>query len=741
MKAKSNKTNHLSNVSTATTKTNGSPNLKENTQTISAKYINLLKPKKESGSKQKILYSNTLNLEPLASQPAITKTLNRTSQDGEHSSSFTKINGRQIREKSAKTTKQSDAIPFSQTRTNPMNINVLKCNEREGLFGPPPKSSETGFRSPPVTHKNLAVTLLANGFHSGGKLNVPQNSKKDSHPITPSSITQNPTPRLLINNGPTKILASPPKTSESQAMLLNSNALSLSLLLNPTAPYKGSFISFNEKFKINAHCLVHQEKKSKFYAPSLPIDKSFSKSGTVRGFCSKCAITLVKNGIECEEWSADEPFGCNCLKNSNGDPCVKCMPAQPPALDSRVENLSPVEIHRKERINACWNELFKNKDSCLQTIDVLSKKRSEDAVSHENQLKDLNGYFTELYNSLEAKRARAVGQIEKIHKSNQAKLSDYIAICEDTLKEYEVMYSDISDNYRNIIMSIESQAFNNVLKQYRQKIQQFDGLANEVDSLQLSATQVAFGKPIETIKIAFDPKIQISLKNVPAIEHKKIDLDESNKRDSITDERGNLVDSELDLGAIEMPGDNRPGSETFRSGKGNMTKSDVYISFDQNNPGGRIIDIDVSDNADLDNVSERNISGNPTKKFDDMLQKIHQTQNRHENFYNQYITHPLDQMNFQKSRNETEEFDQSIIESEERVFEIDPRPDNEDWEQKQTPDLCEKQSPPDHLAEHLRKLTQGQTSNADNILYDKLHAHETTGSSKYTCQKVLFNEM
>lgn len=741
MKTKSNKTNQLSNVSATTTKTNGSPNLKENTQTISAKYINLLKPKKESGSKQKILYPNTVNLEPLASHSVFTKTLNRTSQDREHNSSFTKANGRQTREKSAKTTKQSEPAQVSQTRTNLMNINVLKCNEREGLFGPLPKSTETGFRSPPVTHKNLAVTLLANGFHSGGKLNMPGNTKKEINPITPHSITQNPTPRLLLNNVPAKMLASPPKSNDPQAMLLNSNALSLSLLLNPTAPYKGSYISFNEKMKINSHCLIHQEKKSKFYAKSLPVDTSILKSGIVRGFCSKCAITLVKNGLECDEWSLEEPVGCSCLKNSNGEPCVKCMPSHPPALDSRAENLSPVEIHRKERITAFWNDLFKNKDACLQTIDVLSKKQKEDEISHENQLKELNGYFTELYNSLETKRARAVSQIEKIHESNQAKLQDYIAIFEDTLKEYEVMYSDISDNYRNIIMSIESQAFNNVLKQYRQKIQQFDSLANEVDTLQLSATQVTFGKPVEAIKTAFDPKIQISLKSIPAIEHKKIDLDESNKRDSITDDNGNFVDSEIDLPAIDIHGDNRHGSETFRSGKGSMTKSDVYISFDQNNTGGRIIDINASENHDLDNVSEHNTSGNQPKKFDEMLKKISKTQYVHENFYSQYVPHSHENTDFRKSRNETEEFDQSIIESEERVFEIDTRPDNEDWEQKQTPDLCEKQSPPDHITEHLKKMTQGHGNKSDNMLYENLHAHETTGSSKYTCQKVLFNEM
>jgi hypothetical protein len=741
MKPKSNKTNQLSNVSATTTKTNGSPNLKENTQAISAKYINLLKPKKESGSKQKILYPNTLNLEPSSSHSVFTKTLNRTSQDGEHNSSFTKVNPKQTREKSAKTTKQSDPVPLSQTRTNLMNINLLKCNERDGLFGPPPKSSDTGFRSPPVAHKNLAVTLLTNGFHSGGKLNIPGNMKKDITPITPLSNTHNPVQKLLLNNGTSKMLASPPKNNDSQSMLLNSNALSLSLLLNPTVPYKGTYIAFNDKVKINSHCLIHQEKKSKFYAKSLPLDTSMSKHGVVRGFCSKCAITLVKNGIECDEWSPEEPFSCNCLKNSNGEPCVKCMPSNPPALDSRAENLTPVEIQRKDRIAVFWNDLFKNKEACVQTIDALSKKRKENEFGYENQLKELNGYFTELYNALEAKRARAVGQIEKIHDSNLTKLNDYISIFEDTLKEYEVMYSDISDNYRNIIMSIESQAFNNVLKQYRQKIQQFDNLVNEVDSLQLSSTQVTFGRPVEAIKTAFDPRIQISLKSNPAIQHKKIDLDESNKQNSITDDNGNFMDSEIDLPAIEMPSNNRPGSETFRSSKGNMTKSDVYISFDPNNSGGRLINVHDSYQQDFDDTFEYNRHGDQTKEFGDILKKIDKTQNQCETFYNKLIDRSCKVVSFPISNRESEKFDHSVIESEERVFEIESRPDNEDWEQKQTPDLCEKQSPPDHIAEHLKKISQAHGSKSDNILPENLHGSEATGYSKYTCQKVLFNEM
>lgn len=75
-----------------------------------------------------------------------------------------------------------------------------------------------------------------------------------------------------------------------------------------------------------------------------------------------------------------------------------------------------------------------------------------------------------------------------------------------------------------------------------------------------------------------------------------------------------------------------------------------------------------------------------------------------------------------------------MVESEEKIFELDSKTDIGDWEYKQTPDLGEKTSTPDYLQDHFRNLK------AEKVQVDEIDLKEDCENGfQFTCQKVLFN--
>ena len=115
-----------------------------------------------------------------------------------------------------------------------------------------------------------------------------------------------------------------------------------------------------------------------------------------------------------------------------------------------------------------------------------------------------------------------------------------------------------------------------------------------------------------------------------------------------------------------------------------------------------------------------------------MLKKIDNAQNAKESDYQRLMQNKVSE-----SRNEFNTSESSIMESEERIFELDSKNDNENWDQKQTPDLGEKVILPDFMQSHFNDLTKGSSNNQSKE--DNWDMSDVNKKYKFNCQKVLFN--
>jgi hypothetical protein len=736
MKTNVNKTAYASNLSSHSIKGNGSPSLKENTQLASSKLLNLLKPKVDTTQKQRVLYSSNLPQEsnPFSNLYHHSSSINYT----EHESSFLNKADKSAREKSGKTKKSADPIQTVSSRNQPTDPYIIKPQKKENAFNGLSKVGESSFRSPPVAQKNIPSNALANNLLSINKATLFNNPRKEVAPI--SNVAQ----RVFLNGSNVQTLASPPKGRETQQQSFNSNAKNFLTMMSPKTAYKGSFIGLKSKGQVNANCLVHQEKKAKFYAKALPDDNgTIALDSSIHGYCSKCAVTLVKHNVECVELDSLDKVEISCQKCSNGDTCFKCKKDTPKHNELNASRLTPEEKNRQERISSFLGEIGRQKNICSQTLETILKRGEEYELANGKGIRDINNYFNEIYEFLESKRKNAINQIEETNKENTERLKNPLALLSQVSDELEIIYSDINDNYHRIITKIvDSGSFNNILQKYQQELRYFTDSMSKVDCVQLNTSQVHFGKANDSLRVNFDPKIQISTANSFIIQSKVIDLDESNRQTSFNDESERFMDSLTDLAYHTDTGlDARGNNETFRSHKNDISKSDVYISFDQSGLGNRIINMKSSASEDIDGDQKQSSLLNASQKFDQMLTKINETQSQYENFYTQYLPSQERASDFRKGRHEVEEFEESIIESEERVFEIDPVNENDDWDQKQTPDLGEKMSPPLYISNHMRILTQKTTETPGNLNAGQDGSDPSNSLSKLACQKVLFKEI
>ena len=161
-----NKTSRSSNLPSQNSKTLGSPSFKENTQTISSRYISLLKSKKHPDLKQNVCQTTLQTLNPNINSISFNKQLNRTINNSRKNLSFTKPESSDPRNKSSWVSKSPEREALFRPRGQLAELHFLQCTEEGTLFNVPMKTSELGFRSPPVAKNNPS----ANHFQSGSPL-------------------------------------------------------------------------------------------------------------------------------------------------------------------------------------------------------------------------------------------------------------------------------------------------------------------------------------------------------------------------------------------------------------------------------------------------------------------------------------------------------------------------------------------------------------------------------------------
>ena len=671
-----NKTARNSNLSNNTSKNNPSPSLKENTYTGPAKYANLLKTKRDSGIKQR-QYSTigTTNQDLIAAQLPNSKHFTKPNEI-EPSGSYTRLAKKPTVEIMSISPTVTNIGKKPNMHASLSNQNIVQSyptrahDFEASLTLQNPKLQENGFRSPPMIQKTVSTTLLNATSNSTGKLGLyalrrepnysPQSNASGAFPGSPSS-------------------------------------------------YKGPFSSLNSS-KINTFCLNHQDKKSKFFLKDeITTVKVGLQTSNIRGFCSKCAVKLVQSGFECLEIEPED----------HSKSAVSQFHEEEP--EQITEALSKEENVRKERIENFVEKLGRQRETCIQTGDVIRDKLTNLSQKRNKQVEEINSHFGEVFRLVEEHRQMITHQIEKNFEKNKTSLEDKLDAFGECQKDFESIHIDIEENFGSIVKKIDLEPFNAILSKYEEKLVEFSKFASQLDSIQLSSSMLRFDFNSEDFRRFIEPTAQISLHSSKLVTKQQIDLCDNSEKDmdSINDEEHKLHDS----GCLRHDESQLLNESTHMRRQDDISKSDVFISFDQSHPQHQLLALRADEK--LDDILEPQ-SSNATQKYKEILHKISKSQNKQEVYYHKLLH--TGQTGFRKSQKEiSQELENSLLASEERYFELENN-DNENWEQKQTPDLGEKIAPPEAILSHLNNLSQANPSLSGDAL------------GKIACQKVLFQE-
>lgn len=619
-----------------------SPYYKENINHISSKYLSLLKGKRNSSKKrleEKKLRQTNLNTVQSKSTRSI---ISKNSPDHQKSFSKSFIKNQKIKKnikgKDRENKKKSKKPKKSQKFYN--NIRLV----------------EKGFRSPPLP-KRLKKNQFQSIYNSTGKITIEKRTKIKKSKIGPASY----------------------KNKESVKIIKEENY-----------DFKGNIILLNNNIGINENCLNHSDKKSTFFLDlvlNIKKDKYFEK--ILQGFCSLCAVHLVKQGFDCKEIMTKE------------------------------------EIVRKKKIENFVEDLENERENCSKTENVLKLKLDDLKKNYEIQTDKINSFYSNLYEQLEKKRNSYIKDLDNIFTNNKKKLNSELKKYKMTNQEFEHIYKDIKEHYEKIIKVIDLGPFNNILDKYRDTLNEYVKFSLKSDNIEVIFSNVDFKKNIEEISKNSDPIAEIKMTKSLLIQKKEIDLTESIK--SIENEK--IIGSRID------------------------EKSDVYVSFDENyqNTNSQFEeerDINKmprnSENAEKYDKILTKISNSQKEQkiyYNNLLNSANLNEKEvkdekknqfHKINSNEEFQNPNSNEEFQKSN-----FNDEFSDSDQQVFEII---DDNNWEMKQTPDLGGEKNG-DYLKNHLDNICKDYMNNEinRNISQNLINSDLEEGINiQLKCKKKLF---
>ena len=673
------KTARSSNLSSNTSKNNPSTSLKENSHAGPAKYANLLKTKRDSGAKRQGQTTNTATPSQDFGSPQLptSKQFGKPAADADPANCYARL---------AKKPAPETVMTISPVVTNIgkrpnmhaslSNQNIMQSyptrahDFEASLTLQNPRLQENGFRSPPMIQKTVSTTLLNATPNSTGKLGLYALRREPNY--------------------------SPQSTASG------------ALPGSPTS-YKGPFTALNAS-KINTFCLNHLDKKSKFFLKDeITTVKVGLQSSNVRGFCSKCAVKLVQSGFECLEIEPEDHTKSIVSQFHEDEP------------EQAVEALTKEENVRKERIENFVEKLNRQRENCTQTGDVIRDKIATLSEKHNKQMEEVNAHFSEIFRLVEGQREKFVNQVDKNFQKNKTSLEQKLEAFEECQRDFGSIHVDIEENFTSIVKKIDLEPFNAILSKYEEKLVEFSKFAGQLDSIQLSSSTLRFDLNTEDFRRFIEPSAQISLHSSKLVAKQQIDLCDNSDKDieSVNEDDHILQNSDC----IRHDESQLLNESAHMRRQDDISKSDVFISFDQSHPQHQLLALRADEK--LDDIFEPQ-SSNATQKYKKILHKISKSQNKQEVYYHKLLHNG--QPEFQKSQKEvSQEQESSLLASEERYFELENN-DNENWEQKQTPDLGEKICPPEAILSHLNGLSQANPILSGDAL------------GKIACQKVLFQE-
>lgn len=607
-----------------------SPYYKENINHISSKYLSLLKGKRNSSKKrleEKKLRPTNLNTQSKSTRSIISK--NSPDHQKSFSKSFVK------NQKSKKNIKGKDRENKKKSK-KPKKTKKFYSNMR---------LVEKGFRSPPLP-KRLKNHKFQSIYNSTGKITIEKKTKTKKSKI--NQITY--------------------KAKESIKIPKNKNY-----------NYKGKIILLNDNIGINELCLNHDNKMSTFFLDlELNIKNNYFKK-VLQGFCSLCAVHLVKQGFDCKQIMTKE------------------------------------ELERKKKIENFVGDLENERENCSKTENVLKIKMDDLKKNYEIQTDKINSFYSNLYEKLEKKRNSYIKNLDDIFSDNKNKLNSELKKYEMTNQEFDHIYKDIKEHYEKIIKVIDLGPFNNILDKYRDTLNEYVRFSSKSDDIEVVFSNVDFKKNIEEISRNSDPMAEIKMTKSLLIQKKEIDLTESIK--SIENEkiRGSRIDE----------------------------KSDVYVSFDENYQNSNSQFEEERESRKIQRTSENTekydmILTKISNSQKEQKMYYNKLLNLSENLNEKEVSEEKEQNNLELNKKKLqEEYDS---ESDRQVFEI--MDDENDWEMKQTPDLGGEKTG-DYLKNHLDNISKNYMNSEinKNISQNLINSDLEEGQGinlQLKCKKKLF---
>lgn len=628
----------------------GSPSNKENNSFMESKYLSLLKSKRDSTKKSFKNDQKQKRLSKLLSNKS-KKDLNRSSTNNWRDSLI-----------NAKMNKPSTNKLGFFTSTNKQKTSLFKKSDIDNLIYNS-KVIKKSFRSPPANSKNTMQAKLINSYNSQGKIRYQSNEHKNDRRLRLRESRQD------NENCPEFSLYSPGNEYKRTAV--------------QKEQADDSFLQISENMMVKKKCVNHPKKKSKFYSKESEFIDDSSDIPIFFGFCSKCAVSLVKEGYNCEEIM---------LNN---------------------------EMIRQSKIRKFLEELTQGKSKCKETITVLEKKKTSLEFNMKTENEQVDSYFSKIFAFLSAQKFKIKERLKLGFGNSTSALDQLIREAKEYNYEFKTIGIDIEENYTNIIKKIELEPFKEILCKYKERLGEFDKIKDNLQNLKLTEESVHFQKRFEDIEKNFDVNCKIRTANSTIFQTTQEQKRSShNLYQHENDEVGQAPTfSDIEYDDSEEESSNNMKEESFRK---NNTRSDLYISFDKDylketNQISRLSNVDVNKNYETEFATNQS-----TQKYINILEKMDKPGEKQE-----------------KSNEESQTSSENI--SEHKVFEID-REGIDDWQLKQTPDLGVKDEPPDYIKNHFEVL-HNNAKNSEiikNLEKNSIGGFKKDKETTFKSQKVLF---
>lgn len=529
------------------------------------------------------------------------------------------------------------------------------------------------FRSPPVSTKLTPQTHMMSTFNSTGK-------GRTKSPIGRSS-----------NLG---VMNAVEKKGDS---VRNSRVESVGV--SSILSQESNYIIINESIKVNNKCANHPDKKSKYYVKDDQISLNSSEQAILPAFCSNCTFNLVKNGFTCEEIIATG------------------------------------EQFKKEKLAVFLEKLQKEKENCEFVIRALDNK--SDGFKHTlgAEISKIDSYFDGLIENLNMQKNVIADKLISTFGNSTHDITEFKSIFADFYNEFETIQQDIDATYTKIIKNSEIEPFNEILGNYKERLNEFKETNNQLENLKLYNGKVDFEVQPELLKPKLTIKYDITTETSKIIDAKLINLClTANSKPNPQHLNIQMPDSITDLPLEEDPNTAQNTIEdSFR--KSAFSKSDVNVSFDKDYP------VELLHSREEYNRGRRSSKGMDseryTEKLSSALDRINNSQSVRNNQYLKLIG-LMKKPDKQLMVHEKENVSSGISEIEEHnIFEIEGV-DFKELLNKQTPDLGLKSEQPEYLKDYFQALTNNMNNNDIRMNIEMNLVNKDDGKDQFKSQKVLF---